>query len=108
MTLAAARNEEPPVFLAQSTVCTVSFPSCYIKSCEVGNWRTAIRCCVLGCPDDLHLFPVVWKLLRTVQTDYIRATRQTGTKIIVYGFGCHWKGVVSVATPEEYVEQDGK
>jgi hypothetical protein len=81
-----------------------------MKSREVGDWRTAIRCCVLGCPDDLHLFPVVGKLLCTVQTDYIRATRQTDIIIILSGSGSgrHWKGVVLVAAPEEYVEQDRK
>ena len=65
-------------------------------------------CCFLGCPDDFHLFPVVGKLLRTVQTDYIRTTRQTDIKIIPCGSGGHWKGVVPVAAPEQYVEQDGK
>ena len=67
-------------------------------------------CCFLGCPDDFHLFPVVGKLLRTVQTDYIRATRQTDIIIILSGSGSgrHWKSVVLVAAPEEYVEQDRK
>lgn len=63
-----------------------------------GGQRTHTEVGFGGCSDDLHFFPVVWKLLATVQTHHVGSGKggcrvSTGT-----GTNCDRKTAVVVPT----------